>query len=369
MPKKILIVSGSTGSGHVRAGEALRKTAQILYPKYEIRHVDFFDFLSAKAKKNIIDAFQSTTRNFPELWKIYFHTLNTKAVAGAIKKIFTAINNLDTNKFATYVDEWNPDIMISTHIPSPGMLHNYKNTKMVRATVVTDYMVHRLWINHPSDYYFVATAEMKSMLMKEKINSKKIIISGIPIDPIFYKKISVAEIKDKYQLPKNVPILLVLSGGQGLIDISTTIKNIFASKHKITIIAVAGDNKALENKLHKLKTPANISLMNIGWTDHIDELMRVADVIISKPGGLTTTECIALGKPLIIINPIPGQEDANAKFILDNSYGTLVGNAEELNAALDFYLNTKNKLTPLPASGPTAAEIILQTLVAVMPSS
>ncbi len=362
MPKKILIISGSTGSGHIRAGEALEKTAHVLYPEFEIRHVDFFDFLGAKAKKNIVDAFQSTTRNWPELWKIYFNTLNTKAVSGAVKKIFTAINNLNTNKFAQYVNEWNPDIMISTHIPSPGMLHNYKNKRMVRATVVTDYMVHRLWINHPSDYYFVATEEMKKMLIKEKLDSKKIIVSGIPIDPAFYKKISVNELKNKYKLPTYEPILLVLSGGQGLIDISTIIKDIFAIKKKITIIAVAGDNEKLKNKLLKLKTPSDINLINFGWTDNIIELMQMSDVVISKPGGMTTTECMAIGKPIIVVNPIPGQEDANAKFILENNLGRVAKNAVELNSAINFYLAKKENHYPIVVPNPTAAEIILRTL-------
>lgn len=368
MPKKILIISGSTGSGHIRAGDALQKTAHTMYPEYEIRHVDFFDFLSVKAKKNIIDAFQSTTRNFPELWKIYFNTLNTKAISGAVKKIFTAINNLDTNKFAKYVNEWNPDIMISTHIPSPGMLHNYKNTKMVRATVVTDYMVHRLWINHLSDYYFVATAEMKKMLMKEKIENKKIIVSGIPIDPLFYKKISIDDLKNKYKLPTDRPILLVLSGGQGLIDISTVVKNIFAIKQEITIIAVAGDNEKLKNKLLKLKIPSNINLISFSWTDNIDELMQMSDVIISKPGGMTTTECMAIGKPIIVVDPIPGQEDANAKFIVKNNLGKVANNATELNSAINFYLTKKENHYPIVVPSPTAAEIILKTLVDATPS-
>ena len=171
----------------------------------------------------------------------------------------------------------------------------------------------------------------------------------------------VAELRRKYNLLPEKFTLLILYGGKGFIDISNMIKILFDYKKPLQIIAIAGKNKNLEEKLNHLSIPAHISLAVVGWTDKIDEYMRVADVIVSKPGGLTTTECLVLGKPLIAIFPIPGQEEYNARFILENNSGVVAQTTSDLIYYLDKFAIWSRQLAANKKQ-PMAAQIILNKL-------
>ncbi|MEK7084168.1 MAG: glycosyltransferase, partial [Patescibacteria group bacterium] len=187
--------------------------------------------------------------------------------------------------------------------------------------------------------------------------------SGIPIDPVFYAEKNTDTIKQRLGVMPNAPIILVLSGGHGMAKIDETVTTLSHMQTPATIIAIAGDNPSLVKKLSALKIPKHIRFIPIGWTDTIDDYMRIADVIVTKAGGITVSECMAMGKPMILVSPIPGQEDHNARYVVEHGFGKIAANAEDVLAYVNEYGNGKKSVTTQQkTSRERAGKIILEQI-------
>jgi processive 1,2-diacylglycerol beta-glucosyltransferase len=360
--KKLLIISLSAGAGHVRAAKALEETAHQKYPELETRHIDMAEYITIPMKKALIDSYGLMVKRVPELWGFLYDRINSPKGADRLTKLTKQLKQVNSLKFRKFVRAYNPNKIICTHFFPTDVLLNAPNRFQINqpvCTVITDYDLHSLWFVPNTDHYFVATQKMKQkMIQLDIVDRDKITISGIPVSPVFYSQKSIAELRKNYQIPKNKKVVLVLSGGQGLTKSNQVVKLLLKSNLPLTIIAIAGKNKRLENVLKKIKFPSHISLLSVGWTETIDEYMRLADVIVTKPGGITTTECVALGKPMIIVDPIPGQEEHNADHILSNDLGVIARNPTDLQyyveQGFDYSIAKQKK---------NAAEIILKSVI------
>ena len=322
--KKILILSLSTGSGHTRAAEAIKKTILQQYPHINVEHIDMLHYLSNPFKRATVDAYDLLIKTSPELWGILYKHSNNATFLNITNKYSKKIKNFNTKKLHKYLQEYQPNYIISTHFFCTDIYLSGKEKHSCNApisTVITDYRLHELWLVDNTDHYFVPTEQIKTQMIERGIDKQTITVSGIPIDPVFYQNIP----PQKKQTDTNI---LVMSGGQGLGQVEKIVKSLTKTlSFPYTITAITGKNKKLQKKLKKQNNP-NITV--IGWTNNIEQYMRRADIIISKPGGLTTTECITLGKPLIAINPIPGQEEANAQYIEKHGYGLVAKSITDL---------------------------------------
>lgn len=336
--KRILIVSVSAGAGHVRAADALKKTADLYFPDIEATHIDMMDYVSAPMRMAVTDSYDLIMKKAPELWQFLYDKTNTSKVSRTLSELTKFINQINAAKFYTYVAEHRPDAIICTNfLPASALMGAPKKYRITAplSIVMTDYDKHALLLTPGLQHYFVSTEKMKWKMMQNGIEEKRIVVSGIPIDPVFYEKKSAEALKKKYDIHPHKKIILVLSGGQGMTKSDKIVEGLFDSAKDTVIIAIAGKNKKLEKSLRKLTPPQTIDLCIIGWTDTMDEYMRIADVIITKPGGMTTTECIALGKPIIAIEPIAGQEEANALYILENNLGRVALSGEDVGFYVD----------------------------------
>ena len=346
-------MSVSAGSGHVRAAEAVKKTAELNHPDLEVQHIDLMDYISLPMKKAVVGSYDLLVRQAPELWGYIYEKTNNPKITKKLKKLNKKLKKINAYKFNEYVSEYNPDYILYTNFLPTDMLDNTSMGEARIGTLVTDYDLHELWVSHKSQDYFVATEKIAWKLEYRGFDRKNITVSGIPIDPKFYKQINTpaynAEVKE----------ILVLSGGQGLAHSDNVVRTLFKLTKDVKVTVIAGKNKALQKKLEKLEAPENIEYSVIGWTDRIEEYMASADVIISKPGGLTTTECAVLGKWLIAVDPIPGQEEGNAQFLLERGIGDVAHNTEDL---LYYVSSTKGRKHSKPLQEKSASEIILEKI-------
>ncbi len=332
MPKKkLLIISFSAGSGHVRAAEAIRKTAEIHFPGVTTVHIDLADYLPTTTKAIILKSYLFAASKIPSLWRFLYEHTNDDAGQELLEMVTQLGANINAGKLYRFIDELQPDYIINTHFLSTKLLFARKTPPTAPvSTVVTDYDVHEYWITEGTHTYFVASEKIVWKLKKKGIPYRNIVKSGIPIDPVFFTKNNVSALKKQQNIPQSKPLVLVLSGGQGIgrtIDIVTILRDL---ETPCQIIAIAGNNFELQTKLATIPMPEHISLTALGWTDQMDQYMRMADVIVSKPGGLTTTECMTLKKWLIAAMPIPGQEEVNATFLLDHQAGSVATTYEDL---------------------------------------
>ena len=364
--KKILLISVSAGSGHVRAAQALEKTAKTKFPEMDITHIDMMDYVSTPLRKTIVDSYNIIAKQLPEVWGFFYKKTNKPKIAKYAQKMAGLLNMINTGPFYNYIKATQPDIILCTHflpIHALSTIQNSKNRKNSKISMLlTDYHNHFFQTSPIINHYFVSCEKIKWRMIYMGIPEEKITESGIPVDPIFYENKKIDELKKIYQADETRKNVLVLSGGQGLVDTNKIILTLWKSNQNLHIFAVAGSNDKLKRELEKLSPPENMRLTVLGWTDKIDEYMRIADIIITKPGGLTTTECITLKKPIIAISPIPGQEEYNAEYILENNFGVIARTPEDLLYYIEkntpVFPNLKNEIN----NKKTSAEIILEEL-------
>jgi processive 1,2-diacylglycerol beta-glucosyltransferase len=337
--KRFLILSASTGAGHVRAGEAIELWGKRIAPDAVIEHIDIASLLSRPTRKLLVDSYNAIAARSPSLWGAFYHATNAEMAARTAGIFPKILHRLDESPVERAVAEFQPDQIIATHF-FPGLF--LKRTAPI-ATVVTDYRLHEFWLSGNPEHFFVGTPHMQNALFERGIDTSRVTVAPIPIHPSFSEKKSIDALKITHGIPKNAKVILVLSGGYGLIRTDRIVETLLQSREPLAIIAIAGKNTGLKNRLNLLLPPPHISLSIVGWTDALDEYMRMADIIIGKPGGLTTTEAIALGKPFIAVDPIPGHEDANVALIETHGYGVL---ARDISHLLSLIQKSPNDIAP-----------------------
>lgn len=314
---KILITSVSAGAGHVRAAQAVE---QYLNKEYQVEHVDLLTFSKNWFKKLYSDHYLTLINKQPKLWEKLYE-LSDKPNHPSVDKLRTFIESKSNSKFLTYLENYQPEVVISTHFMPPEILLRYKRKtgktfKIV--VVVTDFDVHYLWVNNQVDLYCVAGEMAKNKLISYGVDPKKIEITGIPIMPNFFHQYSEEEIlsiKNNWNTNNKLTKVLMMAGGAGVGNLDEIAINILQKRQDVQLIALAGKNDELFNKLMLIKNQYPDNIIPLQFTSKVHELMQISDLVITKPGGLSSSECLAMNKPMIVVNPIPGQEEHNAKYL------------------------------------------------------
>lgn len=366
---RILIASVSAGAGHVRAAKALEQAIQQQSPDTIVKHVDVLDYSSTSMRIMFAEIYTKLVTHAPGLWRFIYDTVDDERVVRLIKQLTNILHRFNCQAFLDEVALFSPTHIICTH-SFPAQVLQSTDTTVPCSLVVTDYGFHKYWLTKRAHSYFVATPfmkeELESLLTKQAVPTK-VVVSGIPVDPVFYTPINKEQVKKDYGITKAAHVILVLAGGEGLVRSDQVVKDIVSSPHAKTahIIAVAGKNDDLKKHLDDVKKQyplANIT--TLGWTDDMARLMKISDVVISKPGGMTVSECIATKTPLISISPIPGQEEQNAAYMTLHGYGVTAQQTSAIPKLLSQIFDTKKSSWP---TGPAASHIILSSLGLIPP--
>ena len=351
--KKLLLVSCSTGAGHFRAAEALRLTARKLYPETQVLHIDLADYLSGPAKIIGISSYNPLTHTLPKFYKFIYY-FSDIALTQKFLYLIKPILRLGAKKFLKKVEDYAPDHIVSTHFFTPLVLPDRSAAPL--DMVITDYHVHRIWLAPNIRNFFVASEDTKKELEKLGIKS---VASGIPIYPDFIETKNTGELKTKLGLDNNLPTVLIMPLSNGPVNVQKAAGDILAGNKNLNVVAVLGKNSApiAANALAQ-----NGKLVVLEHVDNIDEWMRAADVIVSKAGGLTITEAMYLQKPLIIVNPIPGQEDYNADYLEKYNFGLKANSNDDLIKKIQIIIGHQDTTKNLPTGRLNAGEIILKNI-------
>lgn len=342
--KRILIISMTAGSGHVRAAKSILDYALSNISDAKIEHIDFSKLISPAERLINQHLYEFLSKKMPALWGWYYKITNSSRFAFYISERLMRIQSLFQKYIVKAALEQDPDIIIFTN-PIPAHLIAKKIFKISKnkikiAMVVTDYHTHRIYNIPNVNYYFVACGEAKYDLIKIGIPEEKIVVSGIPINPRFYIKQDVTEIKSKYKLNKNLQTILFITSSLPKRKVMSVINILEKFKNDFNIIIITAGDKKLYNKIKK-DFSEDVFLL-VDWTDVIDEYMKVSDIIIGKPGGLVSSECMALNKKLFIVGFIPGVEQYNARYMEKNNFAEVLLSGKELSKRLSEIANSKN---------------------------
>ena len=347
---KILIFYGSYGGGHLSAARNIRDYIENNYTDCEIQLVDCIEYINKILNKVTTKAYTDFSRNARWIWKqIYYGSEK-----GGLSKISNSINRVMAVKLNKLLQEFNPSLIISTHPFSSQMCAILKKKQKINcklATVMTDYAPHSQWLvaHEFVDYYFVAHEGMKEELIERGVDSKKIFATGIPLSNRFLLSYNKSKILAEYNLSPNKKTILFFAGGEfgfGKDKTFNMLKSIIDNFPYLQVIAIAGRNIKIKERFDELVSATNSgdSVKILSYTNQVPELMSVADLVITKPGGLTTTESLASGLPLIVIDPLPGQEEENAKFVEKNGAGIWIRENDDIKTILLNVFNDTYKL-------------------------
>ena len=385
---KILIFYASYGGGHLNAAKSINDYIINNYPNNDVELIDCMKYVNKTIEKLTTAAYREMAKKAPWAWgKIY-----SDSQKGPLAHLSSRSNKIMAIKLLRLLREKQPDVIISTHPFGSQMCSYLKRKNKITAkiaTIMTDFSPHDQWlVGHKfTDYFFVANDKMKNYLINKGITENKISVTGIPISNRFLKTYNKKEILDTYNLSEDKFTVLFFGGGEfGLGKTKTA--EIFESfvqeslKNKIQIIAIAGKNPKMKASFKEIvsKYSVNTTTTNttditnnvkiLEFTNQVPELMSISDLVVTKPGGLTTSESLASHLPMLIINPIPGQEEENAEFLEDKGIAIWLRKNDDSKLIIENLLADSQKLNLMkentkllarPHSTETICKMILGT--------
>jgi processive 1,2-diacylglycerol beta-glucosyltransferase len=344
MLRKVLLLSASAGAGHVRAAEAVEKAFKQRKDSngLEVHHFDVLNYTNKLFRHLYSKAYIDLVNKMPEVPGWVYDKLD-KPWKNERRRL--ALDKLNTRPFVKLLREYQPDLIVCTHF-LPAEIVSWLKAKERLASrqviIVTDFDVHAMWLVHHYERYFVAVDEARAYLEVIGIPAEKITVSGIPIDPVFAIKKDKQEMRAKHGLAPDRTTILLSAGGFGVGSVDALVQSLLPLQHRAQVVAICGRNEELKERLTKLasriKPEASVLLKPFGYTNEMDELMTASDLVLGKPGGLTTSEALAKGLVFVIVNPIPGQEERNSDHLLEGAAAIRCNNLPTLSYKLDRLL-------------------------------
>lgn len=354
MFKKVLILSAAVGAGHLRAAEALEKAFNQSGAAEEVKNIDVLNYTNALFRRLYGKAYLEMVNKMPEVLGWLYDSLD-KPWENERRRL--ALDRLNTLPLVNLLKKEKPDLAVCTHFLPSEIISWLKSKGKVgfpQAVVVTDFDAHAMWLCHHYEQYFVALDETKAHLAKIGIPAEKITVSGIPIDPLFAETKDKRAMRDKFGLAQDKLTILVSAGGFGVGNIEHLLQALSDLQTPSQIAAICGRNEELKNRLEKLAREKlnneKVSFVPIGFTREMDEYMSAADLIVGKPGGLTTSEALAKGLIFAVVNPIPGQEERNSDHLLEKGCAIKCNNLPVLAYKIDELVNDKPRFEAMKAN-------------------
>ena len=324
MKKTVLVLYATYGNGHRMVANYIKEYFNKL-DDINVEIVDLLDYASPFAKKATLKLFEKTMFvKLPIIWEILYKFYDNKYRSIGIRKVCYKL--FDKDRLRKKINSLNPDVIISTHYFGSIMAAKYKKEGLIDSklyTIITDYEIHEFWIKSYKyeETIVVSTKEMRKDLISRNIPKEKIKVFGIPISDNFDLDLDKADLKRKYKVDNDKITILFFGGGNNSTSCLPFFKKLVMNSKNFNIIFIAGNNHDIKQKAMRVAKDYRTSNIKIlGYVNNVYEYMMASDLIISKPGGLTVSECLFLQKPMLIINRNAGQEKGNYKYLVKNGY-------------------------------------------------
>jgi processive 1,2-diacylglycerol beta-glucosyltransferase len=353
MFNKVLVLSASVGAGHVRAGQALEQAFEQTRAASQVRHIDTLDFTNKAFRRVYAKSYIDMVNTMPEVLGWLYDRLDKPFANDRMRLAFSKLN---TRRFVKMLEQERPDIAVCTHFLPEEIIAWLKREGRLTcplAVVVTDFDVHAMWLCRPVDHFFVALEETRVHMGELGVAPERISVTGIPIDPVFAVTKDKHEMRRRHGLEADRATILLSAGGFGVGPIENLLTALGKMRHRAQVIAVCGRNEELKARLEAMagQTPAEaaVRIRPIGYTTEMDEYMAASDVLLGKPGGLTTSEALAKGLVFVIVNPIPGQEERNSDHLLEEGVAIRCNNLPVLAYKIDRLLDDPGRFAAMQA--------------------
>lgn len=368
---KVLIATVTAGAGHLQAANALQEAWTANRPEDTVAKEDVLDYTSRLFRSAYSEGYVKMVERAPELYAAFFHRTDDARLMRKWMRTRRTLSLLQARRFVSYLKRLDPDVILCPHflpLEIAGYLkaHRKSGRNPYCVCIVTDFEAHAFWIEPCVDLYCVATEETKGRLVARGVPAESIEVTGIPIAQKFSQPVDAAAVRRRLGIRDDLPTLLVLSGGFGMGPVGSILEALDRVSRELQTLVVCGRNQELREQIAPLDRthPTRV----LGFAGNMQELMAVADLIVTKPGGLTSSETLAVGRPMLIVNPIPGQESANADFLLERGVAVKVNSVDDIASRVERLLGS-SQLSAMAANAaavgkPEAAAAVCRAVAA-----
>ncbi len=357
-PKRVLVVSTAVGGGHKAAARAVEQAIAERYPDVAVRNIDVLDYASRPVAHTYAWAYHFTAGKAPIVWAMVYGGTDKPLVSGVNQEnkppFYTIFDPWIYRKFFREIDRFKPDQIVCTHFLPADILRYYKNKDRLRAgvsVIVTDFgPMHSFWCSPTADRFFVATEEARHQLTHAGIPPERAIVSGIPIAPVFATEPTtdaIAAAREWLGLKDKRPTITIMIGGWRTGGVGQMAEALLEIDKPLNVVFLVGRDAAVEAQMKARTWPDRLNVTVQGFTDRMHDVMRVTDLMVTKPGGLTTAECLASETAMAVLFPVPGQEDRNSDWLLEHGAAIKAQSLTALSYKLGDLLQDHRHLTKL----------------------
>ncbi len=369
--RRVLVLSVSAGAGHVRAAQAIVAHANADFGLLDVRHVDMMTLVPGWFRKIYSDLYLKLASGLPEAWGWLYRQTDREPAGSLAQRARRLVQRLCARRLFRLVADFAPDAIVCTHFLPAEVLGTAVTKHEIDAPVwvqVTDFDLHQMWVHEGISGYFVANEELAWRLQALGVPGGRVIVSGIPVMPGFVHRPDRSSAAARFSLDASKTTVLMMGGGSGLGMDATLVRRLLELQPNMQLVVMAGRNRALLATLTAMAEAFPNQLRAIGYTDEVPALMACADLAITKPGGLSTSECLVAGLPMLLVNPIPGQEERNAAWLMQEGVALRADDPVTLQFRLSRLLQDRASLERMRAraltlAAPRAAHELLQRVV------
>jgi processive 1,2-diacylglycerol beta-glucosyltransferase len=365
--QRVLILSTSAGAGHKAAAAALEKVFQH-HAQVEVQNLDALELTTETLRSQYADMYFRMVREAPMLVGWWYDQQNEPLKGDQLRVLWDRVN---AEPLVRFIREFDPDITVCTHFMPAGIIAQMMSRGELRthlAIVTTDYDFQGMWLSRMFNRYFVALEETKVHVVSLGIPGEHITVSGIPVDPIFGEPVDRAAVLARHNLRPDAPIILISAGAAGNTSATAVVEQLLRLENDFQAVVVCGRNDRLRRGIVALAAPRADNFRVLGYTDRMPDLLRVATLFVGKPGGMAASECMAAGVPMVIIEPIPGQEERNSHHLLEEGAAVRCNELSTVGYKIDRLLGDPARLERMRQAAralgrPDAAATIVDTLL------
>jgi len=319
------VLSVSAGAGHVRAAQAIEAAAKAAQPPLDATHIDLLSLVPKDFKKLYGEQYIKLVEKLPQLWSFLYAKTDRPSRESLLGKLKRAAEKLNTRKLDAEIQRLKPHALVCTHF-LPAELLSRQRARMSAVArgklpplwvQVTDFDVHALWVHPHVDRYCVANEEVAFRLADRGVPRGQISVTGIPVMPQFSAPLDRATCAKELGIAPGSFTVLMMAGGAGVGSLDELAQRLLGSEDRLQLVALAGRNADLLKRLQALAKKHPGKLFPLGFTTTVERVMTAADLVVTKPGGLSVSECLAKERPMLLVSPIPGQEERNADYLLE----------------------------------------------------
>jgi processive 1,2-diacylglycerol beta-glucosyltransferase len=373
---RIAILHATAGSGHKRAAQSLATAIMQQAPAATVREVDTLVFASRLYRGTYAASYNQMAAKAPRLWGVLYHSWAQAPIHRGTAPVRLALDRLNLRRLVRVVERESPDAVVCTHFLPVEALAQARARGHMRVPlycVITDFTAHPFWAFPDVDRYFVASDAVASELAGHGVPADRIEVTGIPVDPRFARKIGRDAARARMHVPAKRPAILVMGGGAGVGPLSELANRLAALAPEPIVFVVCGTNDRLREEIQALPGSRAGSIRALGFTDEIDVLLEACDAVVSKAGGLTTSEALVKRTPLVVFKPTPGQEVRNAKFLEAGGAAVLADSVKAVETTVGrWLLDAAAREQVREAAGrlarPDAARTIAQRVLEAIPA-